>query len=568
MRLLQRLLPAILILTLAVALAACSSSDSTRVVVGSESPSPDPVQTPTPEIATPEGVASTPEPVAIPTVTPTEAPDATGLVWTEVDLSNALGADETSTVQLQSVGDGRILAMSFVDRGMDSILVTENGREWTPISVPAGFLTWSVDITGNRWLIQGWDSTLEAPSTQIRFSDDHGANWTEIVVDLASLDGSAWIADAIVAGELIMVVALSDGGPPDAEASLGDDVVWNPSLSHLHIFLSDGGPAELVESLPGWFAGGHGASDGFHLIASDDTGEDYLLYSPDGRLWTRTVVDVEVTDSAFNEIWTSDEGYTEYRIERFEGVYGSGQVLTLPAGIGWVPGLAVGPAGIAMVGGPASPFEGSDGDFTMPDIVIEKDGYELRYNQPEGGITLWDLEGDSAVYVYDAETIQSLDETPPMGVREVEDEQGHVMVVFDDPETGAELVAFSGERLEAAVTEAMIKEEGSAAYGEYDPNEFLVGWSVDGIAWQWQTLQEAFGLPERSEDANSFTEVQVAVGQDFVLAQVQNFEFPEADIDEDFNVGVDDGQSGSVPAPLTAPEILASPPRWYIAQVG
>ncbi|MDE0615228.1 MAG: hypothetical protein OXI32_12520 [bacterium] len=561
MRLLQRLLPAILILTLAVALAACSSSDSTGVVVGSESPSPVPVQTPTPEIATPEGVASTPEPVATPTVTPTEDPDATRLVWTEVDLADALGADETSTIQLQSVGDGRILAMSFVDRGMDSILVTENGREWTPISVPAGFLPWSVDIAGDRWLIQGWDSTLEAPGTQILYSDDEGANWTEIVVDLASFDGTAWVVDAIVAGKLIVVMVQSDTWQPDIDQAPDDDMAYEPSEQHVHLFLSDGGPPELTAEFTGWASGGHGASDGFHLIVSD-SGEYYLLTSPDSRGWTRTAVDVEVTDSARNEVWTSDEGYTEYRIERFEGVYGSGQVLTLPEGIGRVPGLAVGPAGIAMVGGPASPFEGSDGDFTIPDIVIEKDGYELRYNQPEGGISLWDLSQDEAVIVFDAETLQR--EEPPDVVQEVESDDGSILVVFYDPTTGAELVAFSGERLEAAVIEASIMEEDSALYSEYDPHKYMVGWSLDGLDWQWQTLQEAFGIPERSEDANSFTEVQVAVGQDIVLAQVQTFEFPEADFGEGSNVGVGDAQPSALHA---APEISASPHRWFIAQV-
>ena len=189
MRALPRLLPAALILTLAITTAACSSSDSTEVIVGSE-PS-DPVQTPTPEIGTPEEAPPTAEPADEPVATPTEAPDDTGLVWTEVGLSDALGADETSTIQLESVGDGRVLAMSFVDRGMDSILVTENGREWTPITVPAGFLPWSVDIAGDRWLIQGWDSTLEAPYAQILFSDDQGANWTELPVDLSSLEGTA-----------------------------------------------------------------------------------------------------------------------------------------------------------------------------------------------------------------------------------------------------------------------------------------------------------------------------------------------------------------------------------------
>ncbi|MDE0237497.1 MAG: hypothetical protein OXN95_09770 [bacterium] len=560
MRLLQRLLPATLILTLVVALTACSSSESTEVIVGNELP--DPLQTPTPQPVTPEGVAPTPEPVAAPAITPTEAPNSTGLVWTEVDLSRVLGADETSTIRLQSVGDGRVLAMSFIDRGMDSILVSENGREWTPISIPAGFLPWSADISGDRWLIQGWDSTLEAPYAQIRFSDDQGETWTELPVDLSSFEGTAWIADAIVAGQLMVVAAIHEPGVPLMEGGGEGDVDFEPSVGRVQVLLSDGGPAEPVADFPGWFASGHGASDGFRLIVSD-SGQDYLLYSSDGREWTSTPVDVEVTDSAHEKIWTADEGYTEYRIERFEGVYGSGQVLTLPEGIGWVPGLAVGPAGIAIVGGPPWPGDEPDRDFTLPDIVIEKDGYELRYNQPDGGITLWDLENDSAVYVFDSETIQSQAETPPEGVREVLDEEGYEMVVFDDPETGAELVAFSGEELAAA-----IMEEDSAAFDEYDPHRYMVGWSRDGLDWQWQTLQEAFGLPESTQNDNSFIEVRVAVGQDFVLAKLQTFEFPEADFEEDFSVGISDGQSGSVSAPLTAPEISTSPHRWFIARVG
>lgn len=557
MKLLQRLLSVAFILTLAIASAACSSSESTDVIEGSESPGP--VQTPTPQAGTPEEDLPTPEPEASPAVPPTMAPDDTGLVWAEVDLAEALGANRHSTIQLESVGDGRVLALSFVDRGMDSILVTENGTTWTPVTVPAGFLPWSVDITGDRWLIQGFgrDPNMVGDSPHILFSDDQGSNWTQLLVDLRLLAGAAWIVNAVVAGELIVVVAQSDVWQPDSDQGLEDDIAYETSEDRVHLFLSDGGPAELVAGFPGWASGGYGASDGFHLIASD-SGEEYLLYSPDGREWTSTPADVEVTDSARKEIWTSDEGYTGYRTERFEGVYGSGQVLTLPEGIGRVPGLAVGPAGVAMVGGPASPFDESAGDFTMPDIVIEKDGYELRYNQPEGGITLWDVENDAAVYVYDAETLQQEGEF--VGVTEVEGALG-LDVVFHDPETGAELVTFSDEELAAAITE-----DESGSYSNYNPNEFLVGWSVDGTDWEWQTLQEAFGLPELSEDANSFTEVQVAVGRDFVLAQIQTFEFPEVEFNEDIDVGIGEGQPGSNSAPLTAP--TSSPHRWFIARVG
>ncbi len=427
---------------------ACSPSGGTEVTVSSEIA--DPVQTPTPVVATPEGASLTPEPAAKPTVTPTESLGAPGLVWTEVDLADALGADEHSTISLESVGDGRVLAMSFVDRGVDKILVTESSTEWTPIPFPAGFFPWTVDIIGNRWLIRGWDTTIEAPSTQILFSDDQATTWTELVVDLGLVDGTSWIADAIVAEDRIVVVVLSDSEPPVIEEGADDDVDYGPSVSSVHVFLSDGGPAEWVAEYPGWFTTGYGASDGFHLTIS---GPDGLLVmeSPDGRHWTSTSLDVENADVAQNELWTTDETGGEFRVERFEGVYGSDRVLTLHEGVSWMVDLAVGPAGVAGVG--ASEAE-------------------------------------------------------------------------------------------------------SAEQSAYDPIEFIVGWSADGTDWAWQTLQEAFGLPEISEDDNSFTEVQVAVGQSFVLAQVQTFEFPE---DEG---GVGDGQADS-----TSASISPSPIRWFIARL-
>ncbi|MCQ3808921.1 MAG: hypothetical protein KTV68_00045 [Acidimicrobiia bacterium] len=438
-------------------IAACSS-DTNEVVVSSDPPAS--VGTPTPEAATSEGVAQPSEPTVAPDVTPTEAPDVAELVWTKVDLADALGADEHSTIRLESVGDGRVLALSSVDRGIAEMLVTEDSTDWAPIPVPAGFLPWEVDIIGDRWLILGWDSTVEAPGAQILFSDDQGVSWTGVDVDLDSLDGTAWIADAIVAGEIIVVVVLNDSVPPDVEAFSEDDMGNEPSMSSVHIFLSDGGPADWITEYPGWFRIGYGASDGFHLIMSGPE-EISMVESLDGRQWTSTVVDYEVIDSGPDTIWTTDQTGQEFMVERFEGVYGWDQVLTLPDGISWIMDLSVGPAGVAAVGRP---------------------------------------------------------------------------------------------------------EAESAEQSAYDPDMFLIGWSVDGSDWEWQTLQEAFGLPEPTQDENSFTEVQVAVGPDFVLAQVQTFEFPQPALHEDVEIGDGAGQSDSTSAYLSAP-ISPSPPRWFIARV-
>ena len=533
----------------------CSSTGNSEVIVSSDSP--DSVESPTPQVATPEGVAQPPEPTVAPVVTPTESPETSGLVWTEVDIADALGADEHSTIRLESVGDGRVLAMSFVDRGIVKILVSEDSTEWSPIPVPAGFLPWTVDIIGERWMIQGWDTTIEDPTAQILFSDDRGANWTELKVDLGPLDGTAWIADAILAGELIVVVVLNDSVSPDVEAFSEDDMGNEPSMSSVLLFLSDGGPAEWITEYPGWFTFGYGASDGFHLIMSGPDGIS-MVESLDGRQWTSTVVDYEVIDSGPDTIWTTDQTGQEFMVERFDGVYGPGQMLTKPDGISWIVRLSVGPAGVAAVGGPEAPKAYSDDDLGLPDVSVEKDGFELRYNQPEGGITLWDLKEDSAVYVFEAEALER--ETPPEGVREVQEDDGTQLVVFEDPETGDDLVAFNFMELAEATAAA------NDIKPTFDWRSLSVGWSLDGTDWEWQSLQEAFGLPEHSERDDSFTEVQLAVGRDFVLAQVQTFEFPEAEFDEDLEVGVGAGQSDSTSAYLSAP-ISPPPPRWFIAKV-
>jgi hypothetical protein len=352
-----------------------------------------------------------------------------------------------------------MLALAASPDVVNSVLVTGDGLDWAALPIPSGFSPWKVDIAGDRWVIQGWDTLQEAPDTLILFSDDRGSNWTELAVDYGLIDGTTWVADVIAAGKLIVVMAQSDTWQSATDEVANDDTEYENSVGSVHLFLSDGGPAELVAEFPGWASGGYAASDGFHLLMHGPYG-DQFLYSPDGYQWSSTIVGVEVSDSAGNQIWTTDPTDGRFKFERFEGVYGSDQVLTLPDGIGWIPDLAVGPAGVAAVGGSTA---------------------------------------------------------------------------------------------ESAIRSA------------YDPNDFLVGWSQDGTDWQWQGLDEAFGLPESTKDGDSFTEVQVAVGHDFVIAKVQTFVFPEALIDEDTEVGVGDSQPSGI---LTAPDSFASPPRWFIARVG
>ena len=539
---------------------ACSSSGTDEVVVSSE-------LAPSPPLAPPPEQAAVP--AVEPPVAPTRAPAApepfeeSGLTWAEVDLSGVFDPDQSSFLSLDSVGDGRVTVRTEGSDGGSRLLVSENGLDWTEIPIPDGFSPWGVDIAGDRWVIEGWDMYSDEPGIQVLFSDDQGASWSELVIDLGPLDGTAWIGNAFVAGERIVVVALSNSVPLVLEEGAPEDMYYEPSSSRVHVFLSDGGPAELVAEYPGWHTIGYGASDGFHLIVSGPDGHG-LLTSPDGRQWSRTTADFEITGSGPDTIWTADQTGGEYRVERFDGVYGPGQVLTQPDEIGWIVDLAVGPAGIAAVGGPEAPYIGSEDEVGLPDVSIKKDGYELRYNQPEGGITLWDLEEDSAVYVFDAGVVES--ETPPEGVRAVEEDDGTVLVVFEDPETGAHLVAFSFLELAAATNAAT--DNAYETDTAFDPREFLVGWSADGTDWEWQDPEEVFGVSAFDEDENSFTEIQVAVGRDFVIAKVYTYEFPTAVFDEDAEIGFSDDAPAPTPDYYTTLSSSTSPSRWFIARVG
>ena len=151
----------------------------------------------------------------------------------------------------------------------------------------------------------------------------------------------------------------------------------------------------------------------------------------------------------------------------------------------------------------------------MPSGRVAKDGYELRANEPEGHASLWDLSEGSVLYEFGPEILA---EGFPEGVREIEqpfeDEYlDAVVLVFEDPETGADLVSFTREDLLPVPLFFMSPIEDSPQ------PEIWVGWSADGVDWGWQTLADALGS-ETFGSADPWAEL--AVGDGFVLAQVND----------------------------------------------
>ena len=169
--------------------------------------------------------------------------------------------------------------------------------------------------------------------------------------------------------------------------------------------------------------------------------------------------------------------------------------------------LAAGPAGVVATAWPLA-----DGGLAgVPEMRFAKDGYEVRFEQPPGGVTLWDLTEDVAVYEFGPEVMES--DTPPDGVREITEDDGSVTVVFEDPDTGEDLVTFTAKDLEPDIEQLRANPGGFDAF-EQPPT--WIGWSSDGTDWGWQDAADAFGI----DTADGHPWVTLAVGDDFVLARV------------------------------------------------
>jgi len=280
-----------------------------------------------------------------------------------------------------------------------------------------------------------------------------------------------------------------------------------------------------------------------------ESGRDGLtmLTSPDGQDWDNQTLDASfargwLRGTAFEPdgtVWMlRSDGIDSYVVRLSNS---GSEVHSAPIGnFSGFDEFSVGPAGLATTAIPSE--RGVSDDSGMPVGRVAKDGYELRYGEPAGGITLWDLTADTAVYVFSPEAIESVE--PPEGVREVE--EGDVFeLTFEDPDTGEDLVTFTMEDLEAVFGDQI-----GASGSPFD--DMWVGWSADGSAWGWQTVREAFGLGDA--DARAI----VAVGGDFVVASVQVFEPVGAD-------GLREGDSGESGALVLS--AVARGPRWFIARV-
>ena len=560
---------------------------------------PQPTDSPATELSdTPEQADSVSTVTDSSVLTPEELSTGPTLSWIEVEFDTSTGLSDI--YRIRSVGDGRIVALGWGDAG-DQVVVTTDGTTWTAIGMPDGIHPEFPDIAGDRWVVGGPDTTDPQNRGRVFFSDDQGASWNELTIDVVSdteplpshciqrsrvssvlASGNRMVAVVETHTDLdLQALLVASGRAPDPDSilywrytdnalivSLGDEPdaesveipldelglapgqsapCAGPDGLHdqrVHIFTSDGAGTESAGHYNGVNTSAISTAEGFFLTLR--TGEGALLLtSPDGRTWTEQAISeqgyVPVTRARDGAAYRSVRSYDSYRIERLGAGSGPGTAVEFP---GVRPGqiLTAGPAGVVTT---AEPISRAGNDFP-PEIRIVKDGYELRLDQAWGDLALWDLAADVAVYQFAAPEIM-FRASPPEGLRFVIEDDGSQTLVFEDPDTGDDLVAFTTADLERSASPF------TDGLGEFEPPPTWIGWTPNGTVWGWQSVSDAFGI----DTGGTYPHVELAVGTDFLLAQVLVVTDGESVSQSVSTDGSESQRSGS-----RSPAV-----RWFIAPV-
>ena len=410
------------------------------------------------------------------TVVADEVPSTSALTWTEDDANDQFGSDLLDVYGVETAGNGRVFARAWGNSTGSQIIVSEVVGDWTRVDIPTGVSPDHVDVSGDRWLLAGQDSSQFDALARVFYSDNRGADWTEVAIDPVP-EGRSSIAMALTAGQQMVIVlkipadrtarvlqiealiaaeGLVSGETPiegwklqgntvsfwtadssdpysfeisDEESSVFDpsaydeqirsfeiseSSVFDPSAydEQIRLYSSDGGTATVAGQYVSWHTTGSSDAEGFY-IAITTPNDELLLTSVDGVTWTETSIDN--TDSFASGLRSAT------RVDE------------------WFVG-------------------GYDGELRIKSLD--------QLNDPES---------TTATMAGMAHLI-SLDVGPA----------GMVAAAFPEGSTGTQ-------------------------------PEPLLGWSTDGNNWEWLTPSEAFGIDENRASVN------FAVGTDFVLAHVVGF---------------------------------------------
>ena len=455
-------------------------------------------------------------------------------------------------------------------------VVTTDGVHWDELPLPEGIHPNIVNISSDPWLVTGRDrdeprDSPDFPLEQVLISKDQGTTWTEVPVDseppvLHSVEDHLGVSSALVSDGRIVLsseiysrldlgAVLADRGLISENqnaffaAALDDDSLAayvmtaeglevveftfeelsltpdqrqllerpfplpDPGSWGVRVYSGDESGLEAVAEYEGYVGTALATTGGFVLHVRRPHGlnpRHLLIASPDGRSWSERSLDVEGENLI--DVEAAGAGLTLWA-NNIRGAYSRIQILchdgsplrdvTLEGVIlDGLVGVSVGPAGFVAVALPLHSFSSLFGAASFyggatPRGSVTKDGYELRINEPYG-VTLWDLDENREIF-----------EGAPDGVRE--SGVGETFAAaFEDPDTGSDLVTFTWDDLSEVMGPA-----------NFPRGDTWVGWSVDGVDWEWQDEADVFGASVFG--ASVFGALGVAVGSDFLLAHVRGF---------------------------------------------
>ena len=482
---------------------------------------------------------------------------ANGTDWDEVPTPEGIFPEQVNISSDRWVVTGRSLDSGWLEEAVDRVFFSDDqGSTWTemalelpssstsPYAVEWGRVS-SVLVSGEQvalavsgfTMIDGQTllediGRLPAGKTVVLAAPiPDGVSFTLIDSDVenpyGSVTSTAWNLAAIYSqlGEETLPelnfeeLVLTYDEVDFTEAERFD--LFSPGAGPLtRILAGDATATEVVTGFEGAVLSGAVTDEGFIVTAVDDGG-GRVLVSRDGLVWSEDPSSdpgsFSGTIAADGTVWrVASENGGSFDIQR-------AYVGEMPATVATFDGLqypgplALGPAGFVLVAQRDLSRSLRADQGLPPEGRVARDGYELRYDEAERSLTLWDLATDTAIYEFGPAEMQG--DTPPDGVRLVADGRG-AGIVFGDPETGADLVSFTTDDMAFLVGMASAQVDDASSGVPAEP-ELWVGWSADGSAWGWQSLADAFGI----HDASIWPEF--AVGHDFVITRVATFQPPD-----------------------------------------
>ena len=360
------------------------------------------------------------------TVVADEVPSTSALTWTEDDANDQFGSDLLDVYGVETAGNGRVFARAWGDAG-SQIIISEVVGDWTRVDIPTGVSPDHIDISGDRWLLAGQDASQFDALARVFYSDNRGADWTEVAIDPVP-EGQSSIVMALTSGQQMVIVlkipadrtardlqvqaliaaeGLVSGETPIEGWSLQGNTVsfWTADSSDPHsfeisdeersaldasvgdeqirVYSSDGGTATVTGQYVSWHTTGSSDAEGFY-IAITTPNDELLLTSVDGVTWTETSIDnADAFASGLRSATRVDEwfvgGYDgELRIKSLDQLNDPESTTATMAGMAHLISLDVGPAGMVAAAFP----EGSTGTQPEPLLGWSTDGNNWEWLTP------------------------------------------------------------------------------------------------------------------------------------------------------------------------------------------